>query len=1688
MYFAGLNKGKASMEGLKNAQNVAKTSTIGLTIAQTALNMAISMGLMVAISLAIKGFDKLVNSAKRASEAADEAFSETNDKVQEYDNELKSLDELIAKYKELKESGNLDLEGRKEIKEIQNDIADLVGTQAKNLDLVNGKLDDEIKKLDEISAKEAKRAYETATANYNNSQKANESATGDDSFLFVDGYAYTGKREKEAENILKEAGFGGNVQSGGFFGNTLFVMDSLDNDMKELKGAQEKADYLQSMIDVLEQNGQRATDLYSGLIRQRDDYLKYIDNQQSAANSLVNSWITYSQFSNEELSKINIDSVDSFEQYRQKMIDEAKNDESIGKMLADGTLSEEDLENSVNDFMATATQFSTWYEQWIGNVQGSTLNENDIFSIGDYKDQIDNIQSSISTLRDALDSLNSGTLDEESVLDLMQEFPDLIPYIDLAADGFGNLSEGLSTLIEQQPESLINSLETLKNSLNTEEERAQVDELINSLQLLSSYGDTGMDAYATSIGATWNDTANVIEGVTTQFENLAKVQEAVSNGLTMSATAAAELAKMYPEILSQAEFSADGQITLNEDVVKNILAGDQSIINSQIEKLEADKAELTAKKELAIAELEIANQVGTAKGQITEDELKLQIEAMNQELENEVEKDNQVAEAYAQTAETIAQNAENLDDYVGNVAVDMAQNMVNAAISMANTMKVNSENSQSSLSGLAKKASDVALAIANAAKGIQTGDTDTIYIGTGGTNSTGITKVKNAGSFTSTVNDYINGILSLDSFKENLSVDISNYENAISNIDSQIEILKNLQSTFEDTVNSANGGIGGHDYVDRIKELENEKDKINSALNDANSSASSTEDEYEELFDFFERRVSVLSDALSLLESNLENVTGSFAKNQLLDAEININAEKINNYTDALAMYTEKANEALSKLPSDIAEKIKNGAVAITDFVGDGNEEVVEAIEDYENWTDKIADCQQELAELKTTIRQLELDKFNNIIEEFTNQFDIRDDANSLIEKQIALLEEAGELIGESFYTAQIDQAQKQLSILEEEKTKLIEQMTTSLSSGRIQQGTDEWLEMVDALSDVDSSILDCKTSIEEFDNAILELHAEIFDRIQEQFSDLNSELGNLGDLFDDFDVSDDKGNWSKEGLAQLGLLDQQYELAQYQIQQYSKEITELNAQYSAGKYSATEYADRLAELTSAQWDAVNSSESVKDAIMDLNEARIDAEIEGIEKEIDAYKELIDAQIDALQTSKDLHDYEESIAEKTKSISDLERQIAAMTNDNTAAATAKRKLLEEQLAEAKADLEEAEYEHSIEVQENALNEQYDNFEKEKNNEIEALGVSLEDIENIIAQSFESVKGNADVIGQEIAAIAAQHGITVSDALISSWQSGENAIASYGLVLSESSSAFIGNIMGVENEVWNLQAQADSTANSLSWMFSTRADALVNELVSSYYSEVNLNAMTNALQNSLINTLERGYDISGITSALSSIANAANNVASAANNATAALANMGAASTTSSTPSSPSTTSSNRLVYNSVDSSTGETLYKDTSTGMIETVDYWKKYGGKYGISSAELSKLTKYASGTRSAKGGLSIKDEEGYELTLPKLANGNYTITGEGDQILTKVQTDNLFDWSKFNPDNLIPVDIASSLDNFKLPDIAKRDIGSQTLTIGNLVTVEGNIDDTNIKRLEKVAENAVNKAFRQFSDGIRK
>jgi len=217
-------------------------------------------------------------------------------------------------------------------------------------------------------------------------------------------------------------------------------------------------------------------------------------------------------------------------------------------------------------------------------------------------------------------------------------------------------------------------------------------------------------------------------------------------------------------------------------------------------------------------------------------------------------------------------------------------------------------------------------------------------------------------------------------------------------------------------------------------------------------------DAADDFYDYFERLIKVLDQNIDLLKAHLEDVFGSQAKNTIIGAEETLIKQKMDGYAAALDMYQKKANEALAKLPADVASKIVSGAVAIDQFVGEGNEEIKTAISDYENWADKVAECKQQLVELKEAIRDLELEKFNNIVEDFTNQFDIRqNNAIDLISKQIDLFKEAGQLIGESFYEEQKEQTLKQIDILNKEKDSLINQLNAALDAG-VEIGSDEWL------------------------------------------------------------------------------------------------------------------------------------------------------------------------------------------------------------------------------------------------------------------------------------------------------------------------------------------------------------------------------------------------------------------------------------------------------------------------------------------------------------------------------------------------------------------------------------------------------------------------------------------------------
>lgn len=219
--------------GQENAAKAAKQHdnlTIGVKAAKfaiealkTALNTLIMWGVTELIQLAIKGVDRLANAALYASEAANEAYNKSKENADASKQEIQSLDELIQKYKDLKTSATwgTSIEERTEIANIQKEIVELVGSEANNLDLVNGKLDEQISKFTQIRNEQLKTNYENAEGEYYTAVDAANKAVGSGKYAGRKGYDYVSKflTKKNNADEIKVAELLASKYSAAYFSN-----------------------------------------------------------------------------------------------------------------------------------------------------------------------------------------------------------------------------------------------------------------------------------------------------------------------------------------------------------------------------------------------------------------------------------------------------------------------------------------------------------------------------------------------------------------------------------------------------------------------------------------------------------------------------------------------------------------------------------------------------------------------------------------------------------------------------------------------------------------------------------------------------------------------------------------------------------------------------------------------------------------------------------------------------------------------------------------------------------------------------------------------------------------------------------------------------------------------------------------------------------------------------------------------------------------------------------------------------------------------------------------------------------------------------------------------------------------------------------------------------------------------------
>ena len=598
-------------------------------------------------------------------------------------------------------------------------------------------------------------------------------------------------------------------------------------------------------------------------------------------------------------------------------------------------------------------------------------------------------------------------------------------------------------------------------------------------------------------------------------------------------------------------------------------------------------------------------------------------------------------------------------------------------------------------------------------------------------------------------------------------------------VEAMDEEYNNMYNHFQSIVDGANAAVDALDNYSfkQVSSSINVDWKGMSGYDSSDSSSSSSGSDSSpepspQDFNWVEPLLSKISKAYDRLKNKVADTTRTWLnRNNVLSDSMETLLSEINAQSDAYDFYMDRFNSY--DLDGYYKDQIANGSFNIETIYDD---DLKEAISDCQDLYDKAQDAADSVQSLNIEIRQLAKSRFDNIQSQFEEVLGKVNSIKDLYSKDNDLLEEQGWFASTLLNNSMMEQEQKNLEKLEQERDALTKALNSAMASGKIEAESEDWYSMQSAIDDCTSSIYDAKKALVEYDNAIRQINWDAFDRTRDDVSNLIDETQFLVDLLKDEDITDDNGNMNDNGKAAQALIAQKYQLYLNQAKAYKDEILKINEELGNDPYDK-ELLDRKQELIKAQQEAINSSISEKDALKDLVQEGYDTFLDKLDEVIQKYKDLMNQQ-------KDAYDYEKSIAEKTKALNALEKQYSAAQGDNSEEGKKNIQQLKDQINTAKDDLKDTEYEKLISDTQAILDNLADTTKTWLDERLDSFDITMQEI---IDQSNE----NASNISQTITDTAENYGYKLSESMSSIWSTNANNITNgINSVLGDFSNKFV----------------------------------------------------------------------------------------------------------------------------------------------------------------------------------------------------------------------------------------------------------------------------------------------------------
>jgi len=179
------------------------------------------------------------------------------------------------------------------------------------------------------------------------------------------------------------------------------------------------------------------------------------------------------------------------------------------------------------------------------------------------------------------------------------------------------------------------------------------------------------------------------------------------------------------------------------------------------------------------------------------------------------------------------------------------------------------------------------------------------------------------------------------------------------------------------------------------------------------------------------------------------------------------------------------------------------------------------------------------------------------------------------------------------------------------------------------------------------------------------------------------------------------------------------------------KQVTPVGGALFSGKTPS--YAGKGGGGSSKDDSATKEAERLREIEKEISDARNDA-TKSLKNQLKIYKQMVDERKKLLETMKEERTYQQDLEEKQGNVADIQNQISELSLDDSAEAQAQVLALQEQLADAQQELGNLEFEHGIDQQQTALDNELSRVENLVENAIMAIeGIDASSLASFTSQ-------------------------------------------------------------------------------------------------------------------------------------------------------------------------------------------------------------------------------------------------------------------------------------------------------------------------------------------------------------------